>query len=220
LKKGQRISNIIQRQKLIEQNPQIPPDSLVKAMSVQDLEIILKDAINGTSVQVERFNHPFSLESLKSEKNWMASYSELSWVRVRTYMWALNLSGNEILMIERNSTDGNYDCLSRIKYSGTKHVFRHDTLESAFNAAYTYVIKKFGYNSSKIFHTSAEWRKRPVSEGQTKLLQKWEIEIWDGIKRGQASDLLLKRRLGAIQETRKIHKVEEKMIKDNFLPNL
>jgi hypothetical protein len=205
---------------LIEQNSQISPKSLVNARSQQDLEIILQDAINGTDVQLERFSNPFSPESLKSEEHWIASYSDLSWVRVRTYMWALNLSGSEILLIEKNSTDGNYDCFSRVKYSKTIHVFKHDTLESAFNAAYTYVIKKFGYNSSKIFRTSAAWRMRSVTEFQVELLRKWEIEIWDGINRGQASDLLLKRKLGAIQETKKIQSLEKQKIKANSLPNL
>ena len=213
--KGERVSCIINRLKLIEQNSHISSGTILGAMSRQDLESILQGAINGTSFQLNRFDNPFSSNSLESENRWMSSYSELSWVRVRAQMWALNLTGTEeTLMIQKNN--GHYDCLSRVKYSSTKRVFTHDTLESAFNAANTFIVKRFGYMSSLKFHMSADWRKLPITDIQKTLLKKWNIEIWNGMKRGQASDLLLKRQLGAMQESRIFEKQEKQIIKAKF----
>ena len=60
---------------------------------------------------------------------------------------------------------------------------------------------------SKKFQLSATWRKLPVSEDQRQLLQKWNIDKWIAkMTRGEASDLLLKRSLGAVGDARKVKK--------------
>lgn len=102
-----------------------------------------------------------------------------------------------------------------MKYSKAERIFVHDTLDSAFNSAYSYVVKKFGFMSSKTFYASAAWRKLPITTVQSRLLEKWNINMWEGINRGDASDLLLKRTLGALREARKLQKVESQKIKTN-----
>lgn len=68
--------------------------------------------------------------------------------------------------------------------------------------------------ASQKFNTSAKWRQQPVTADQSKVLQNRRIEVWGGITRGEASNLLLKHKLGALRESRKIQK--QKMITKSF----
>lgn len=87
---------------MIEENSHAPVDLIQGAMSREDLENVLKQAIEGANISLERFLNPFALSSLKAEKYWVSSYSNFSWVRVRSNMWALSLTDGEVLTIEKN----------------------------------------------------------------------------------------------------------------------
>ena len=212
---GERIS------KIATDLQEIDPDLLPDLNSVSDIKAVVDSAMNHTSLDISLvpFDNPFTSLSLTRDQDWVRDKSRFAWVRVKKQQWMLSIDKHQNVSLQKEGM--NFIILEpdpkgtvylvylktmihkfKTQFSKSELLFQHDTLESAFDAADTFIRRKIGFHRANALTRYAPWRQQPPTPNQRKLLHKWNL--WrDYISRGEAAELLMKRMHGSLSSSRK-----------------
>ena len=157
------------------------------------------------------FLDPFSGDSLAANYSFIERISKFAWIRVKEEEFMIHLaSKNRQLKIVPEK--GRYAVYQKRLVNGPfgyyqekSLLFYHTSLLAAIQGADTYILNQIGYIQSQSLSHFASWRLKKASSDQLALLKKWGIG-WEGITKGEASDLIMRRTNGATQETKRVRK--------------
>ncbi|KND03194.1 uncharacterized protein SPPG_02251 [Spizellomyces punctatus DAOM BR117] len=190
------------------------PSILDKATSFSEAqELARMQNKDPTELWYKPFDNPFDVANLDEEAWELNQLSRHAWVRVGPKECALAFPQKYYIVISQKKNGQNFQAVkhhTRVlvgkgKGGGPLFVTRkdlileHDTLSYAIRATDTYVRRM---RLSKCVLRTADWRKKPASAAQIQVLKKFKIQApkkgWRTITKGQAADLITRRRLGGL----------------------
>ena len=178
------------------------------------------------SITITPFTNPFQIASVKSDSVYLKKVSKYAWVRVGESKWVISLKPSQTLHLTREETGMFTGTLRnqvvRAGKTGKSHyvvntnIANNDTLQSAFQALDTFLGKSLrGFELTNL-KLNAIWRTRMASDAQLKILGVFNIVVDDGtLTQGEASDLITRRKFGAIAGQKKAMITARKQRKRN-----